>query len=38
MEAGIHMAVALVVVGVVCAGTWTYRRSPGELVRGPERL
>ncbi|HWN28750.1 MAG TPA: type II CAAX endopeptidase family protein [Actinomycetospora sp.] len=39
MEAGILTAVALVIVGfVVCAGTWTYRRSPDELMRGPERL
>jgi membrane protease YdiL (CAAX protease family) len=39
MEAGILTAIALVIVGfVVCAGTWTYRRSPDELMRGPERL
>ncbi|MEJ2890868.1 CPBP family intramembrane glutamic endopeptidase [Actinomycetospora aeridis] len=36
METGILVAVALILVGLaLCAGTWTYRRTPDELMAGP---
>lgn len=39
METGILVALALIIVGVVlCAGTWTYRRTPDELMEGPRRV
>jgi hypothetical protein len=39
MEAGILMAVTLVLTAVVlCRGSWTYRRTPDELMKAPATL
>jgi membrane protease YdiL (CAAX protease family) len=39
MEAGILVALALILVGaVVCAGTWTFRRTPDQLMDRPQGL
>jgi uncharacterized protein len=39
MEAGLLVAVALVLcAAVVCAGTWTFRRTPDRAMKVPEKV